>query len=42
MLFVKMWTAGRPWAHVKAKVKKDYPSVQYTAWTVVFYYHCRK
>ncbi|KAI4295926.1 hypothetical protein L6164_035920 [Bauhinia variegata] len=24
---------GRPWLHVKAKVKKDYPSVQYTAWT---------
>ncbi|KAI9123473.1 hypothetical protein K1719_004773 [Acacia pycnantha] len=24
---------GRPWVHVKAKVRKDYPSVQYTAWT---------
>ncbi|MED6144646.1 Peroxisomal membrane protein pmp22 [Stylosanthes scabra] len=24
---------GRPWVHVKAKVKKDYPSVQYTSWT---------
>ncbi|KAG4990124.1 hypothetical protein JHK87_023581 [Glycine soja] len=24
---------GQPWVNVKAKDKKDYPSVQYTAWT---------
>ncbi|KAG5005647.1 hypothetical protein JHK82_023631 [Glycine max] len=25
--------SGQPWVNVKAKDKKDYPSVQYTAWT---------
>ncbi|KAJ0081008.1 hypothetical protein Patl1_09981 [Pistacia atlantica] len=24
---------GRPWMHVKTKIKKEYPKVQYTAWT---------
>ncbi|GER44923.1 peroxisomal membrane 22 kDa family protein, partial [Striga asiatica] len=24
---------GRPWIHVKSKIKKEYPTVQYTAWT---------
>ncbi|KAK4259023.1 hypothetical protein QN277_005401 [Acacia crassicarpa] len=24
---------GRPWVHVRAKVRKDFPSVQYTSWT---------
>ncbi|KAK1567919.1 hypothetical protein Q3G72_018072 [Acer saccharum] len=26
-------SSGRPWMQVKTKIKKDYPSVQYTAWT---------
>lgn len=26
-----MLNAGRPWVHVKTKVKKDYPSVQSAA-----------
>ncbi|XP_057471286.1 peroxisomal membrane protein PMP22 [Actinidia eriantha] len=24
---------ARPWKHVKSKIKKDYPAVQYAAWT---------
>ncbi|KAJ0018162.1 hypothetical protein Pint_09862 [Pistacia integerrima] len=24
---------GRPWMHVKTKIKEEYPKVQYTAWT---------
>lgn len=27
---------GRPWMNVKSKIKKEYPAVQYTAWTVWF------
>lgn len=26
---------ARPWIHVKTKIKKDYPAVQYAAWTVL-------
>uniref|UniRef100_A0A7N0ZVF7 Peroxisomal membrane protein PMP22 n=1 Tax=Kalanchoe fedtschenkoi TaxID=63787 RepID=A0A7N0ZVF7_KALFE len=33
MIYYGMVIDGRPWAQVKTKVKKDYPSVQYTAWT---------
>ncbi|KAJ0791521.1 hypothetical protein HanOQP8_Chr01g0006441 [Helianthus annuus] len=25
--------AGRQWIHVKSKIKKEYPSVQYASWT---------
>ncbi|KHN40875.1 Peroxisomal membrane protein PMP22 [Glycine soja] len=32
-LLLKVWISGQPWVNVKAKDKKDYPSVQYTAWT---------
>ena len=31
-----MIRAGRPWIDVKSKFKKEYPSVQYVAWTVLF------
>ncbi|XP_028755204.1 peroxisomal membrane protein PMP22-like [Neltuma alba] len=33
MIYYGYIVEGRPWMHVKAKVRKDYPSVQYTAWT---------
>jgi len=36
MFMMKNWISGQPWVNVKAKVRKDYPSVQYTAWTVIF------
>jgi len=32
--FVINWFAGRPWSTVTDKIKKDYPSVQLTAWKV--------
>ncbi|KAJ7967717.1 peroxisomal membrane protein PMP22-like [Quillaja saponaria] len=33
MVYYGMVIEGRPWTHVKAKIKKDYPSVQVTSWT---------
>ncbi|TKY72175.1 Peroxisomal membrane protein PMP22 [Spatholobus suberectus] len=33
MIYYGLVVEGQPWVHVKAKVKKDYPSVQYTSWT---------
>ncbi|KAK0578185.1 hypothetical protein LWI29_006450 [Acer saccharum] len=33
MVYYGMVIEGRPWMQVKTKIKKDYPSVQYTAWT---------
>ncbi|XP_027338658.1 peroxisomal membrane protein PMP22 isoform X2 [Abrus precatorius] len=33
LIYYGLVVEGRPWMHVKAKVKKDYPSVQYTSWT---------
>ncbi|EXB77061.1 Peroxisomal membrane protein [Morus notabilis] len=33
MIYYGLVVEGRPWVHVKAKVKKDYPAVQYTSWT---------
>ncbi|KAL3519444.1 hypothetical protein ACH5RR_017593 [Cinchona calisaya] len=33
MIFYGLAIEGRPWIHVKSKLKKEYPTVQYTAWT---------
>ncbi|XP_030491628.1 peroxisomal membrane protein PMP22 [Cannabis sativa] len=33
MVYYGMVVEGRPWVHVKAKIKKDYPTIQYTSWT---------
>ncbi|KAL8045967.1 hypothetical protein ABFX02_08G148700 [Erythranthe guttata] len=33
MLYYGLVVEGRPWIHVKSKIKKEYPSVQYAAWT---------
>ncbi|KAJ4838752.1 Peroxisomal membrane protein pmp22 [Turnera subulata] len=33
MIYYGLVIEGRPWTHVKAKVRKDYPSVQFTSWT---------
>ncbi|GAA0165181.1 hypothetical protein Leryth_021721 [Lithospermum erythrorhizon] len=33
MLYFGLVIEGRPWIHVKSKIKKEYPSVQYAAWT---------
>lgn len=33
MLYYGLVVEGRPWMHVKSKIKKDYLAVQYTAWT---------
>ncbi|VVA21563.1 PREDICTED: peroxisomal membrane [Prunus dulcis] len=33
MLYYGLVVEGKPWMHVKNKIKKDYPSVQYTSWT---------
>ncbi|GMP73216.1 hypothetical protein CsSME_00031037 [Camellia sinensis var. sinensis] len=33
MLYYGLVVEARPWIHVKSKVKKEYPTVQYTAWT---------
>ncbi|KAL2495412.1 Peroxisomal membrane protein PMP22 [Forsythia ovata] len=33
MIYYGFVVEGRPWIHVKSKVKKEYPTVQYTAWT---------
>lgn len=33
MLYYGLIVEGRSWNHVKSKIKTDYPSVQYTAWT---------
>ncbi|KAM3233657.1 peroxisomal membrane protein PMP22 [Capsicum annuum] len=32
MMYYGLVVEGRPWGHVKNKVRKDYPSVQLTAW----------
>lgn len=33
MVYYGLVIEGRPWMQVKTKIKKDYPSVQYTSWT---------
>ncbi|XP_057960798.1 peroxisomal membrane protein PMP22-like isoform X2 [Malania oleifera] len=33
MIYYGLIVEGRPWIHVKSKIRKDYPSVQFTAWT---------
>lgn len=33
LIYYGLVVEGRPWSQVKQKVKKDYPSVQLTAWT---------
>ncbi|KAL3521966.1 hypothetical protein ACH5RR_014800 [Cinchona calisaya] len=33
MIYYGLVIEGRPWMHVKSKIKKEYPAVQYTAWT---------
>ncbi|KAL9236948.1 hypothetical protein vseg_011555 [Gypsophila vaccaria] len=33
MIYYGCIIEGRPWTHVKSKIKTDYPSVQLTAWT---------
>ncbi|XP_059662451.1 peroxisomal membrane protein PMP22-like isoform X1 [Cornus florida] len=33
MIYFGLVIEGRPWVHVKARIKKEYPRVQYTAWT---------
>ncbi|KAL8462708.1 hypothetical protein ACS0TY_032845 [Phlomoides rotata] len=32
MLYYGLVIEGRPWFQVKSKIKKEYPTVQYTAW----------
>ncbi|KAL6992816.1 Peroxisomal membrane protein pmp22 [Sarracenia purpurea var. burkii] len=33
MIYYGLVVEAQPWIHVKSKIKKDYPTVQYTAWT---------
>ncbi|KAL6573834.1 Peroxisomal membrane protein pmp22 [Orobanche hederae] len=33
MIYYGFVIEGRPWIHVKSKIKKEYPTVQYAAWT---------
>ncbi|KAK8683961.1 hypothetical protein V6N13_040002 [Hibiscus sabdariffa] len=33
MIYYGMVVEGRPWMHVKSKIKQEYPKVQMTAWT---------
>ncbi|KAL0286196.1 UNVERIFIED_CONTAM: Peroxisomal membrane protein PMP22 [Sesamum angustifolium] len=33
MIYYGFIIEGRPWIHVKSKIKKEYPTVQYTAWS---------
>jgi len=33
MVYYGLVVEARPWIHVKTKIKKDYPAVQYAAWT---------
>ncbi|KAL6197905.1 hypothetical protein ACLB2K_027697 [Fragaria x ananassa] len=33
MLYYGLVVEGRPWMQVKSKIRKDFPTVQYTAWT---------
>lgn len=33
MVYLGLVIEGRSWSQVKAKIKKDYPTVQYTSWT---------
>ncbi|CAI8590639.1 unnamed protein product [Vicia faba] len=32
MIYYGLVIEGQPWVHVKARVKKGYPSVQYASW----------
>ncbi|XP_044500021.1 peroxisomal membrane protein PMP22 [Mangifera indica] len=34
MMYYGLFVEGRPWGLVKNKVRKDYPSVQFTAWKI--------
>ncbi|KAM7500981.1 hypothetical protein LguiA_025395 [Lonicera macranthoides] len=33
MLYYGLVVEGRPWIHVKSKIKTEYPKVQYASWT---------
>ncbi|XP_021889103.1 peroxisomal membrane protein PMP22-like [Carica papaya] len=33
MIYYGVIVEGRPWLHVKSRIKKEYPKVQITAWT---------
>lgn len=33
MLYFGLVIEGRPWIHVKSKIKKEYPTVQFTSWS---------
>ncbi|GFP90180.1 peroxisomal membrane protein pmp22 [Phtheirospermum japonicum] len=33
MIYYGFVIEGRPWIHVKSKIKKEYPTVQFTAWS---------
>ncbi|CAL1397579.1 unnamed protein product [Linum trigynum] len=33
MIYYGLVIEGRPWFHVKTKIKKEYPKVQFTSWT---------
>ncbi|CAN1811245.1 Peroxisomal membrane protein PMP22, partial [Linum perenne] len=33
MIYYGLVVEGRPWMHVKSKIKQDYPKVQITSWT---------
>ncbi|XP_047947148.1 peroxisomal membrane protein PMP22-like [Salvia hispanica] len=33
MLYYGLVIEARPWLQVKSKIKKEFPTVQYTAWT---------
>ncbi|CAN1222683.1 Peroxisomal membrane protein PMP22 [Linum grandiflorum] len=35
MIYYGLVIEGRPWMHVKSKIKQDYPKVQFTSWTVL-------
>ncbi|KAK8353834.1 hypothetical protein E1A91_A05G184200v1 [Gossypium mustelinum] len=34
MIYYGVVVEGRPWMHVKTRIKQEYPKVQMTAWTV--------
>uniref|UniRef100_A0A6N2KMJ8 Peroxisomal membrane protein PMP22 n=1 Tax=Salix viminalis TaxID=40686 RepID=A0A6N2KMJ8_SALVM len=38
MVYYGMVIDGRPWSQVKTKLKKEYPAVQFTSWTVWLLY----
>uniref|UniRef100_A0A2P2KN89 Peroxisomal membrane protein n=1 Tax=Rhizophora mucronata TaxID=61149 RepID=A0A2P2KN89_RHIMU len=35
MIYYGVIIEGRPWGHVKSKIKREYPTVQFTSWTVM-------